>query len=114
VDLSGNVINRSPKDVANVRLAWRPDWLNGGRFEIEYQHLGSYFLDDNNTRTYEGHDLVHLRGNVKIKESLDVYVRVHNLFNSRYATNGRFNGFVGEELKPGQPRTVFMGAAVNF
>jgi iron complex outermembrane receptor protein len=114
VDLSGKVINRSPKDVANVRLVWRPEWLNGGRFEIEYQHLGSYFLDDNNTRTYEGHDLVHLRGNIKVKESLDLYVRVHNLFNSRYATNGRFNGFVGEELKPGQPRTVFLGAAVNF
>jgi iron complex outermembrane receptor protein len=113
-DLSGHKINRAPKDVANVRLAWRPDWLNGGRLEVEYQHLGSYYLDDNNTHTYGGHDLLHLRGNIKIDNGLDIYLRLHNLFNSRYATNGRFNGFVGEELKPGQPRTLYAGVTANF
>jgi iron complex outermembrane recepter protein len=113
-DLSGQKINRAPRDVANVRLAWRPEWLNGGRFEIEYQHLGPYFLDDNNTHTYDGHDLVHLRGNIKMGKGLDFYLRLHNLFNSRYATNGRYNGFVGEELKPGQPRTLYGGIEASF
>ena len=97
-----------------MRLAWRPDWLNGGRLEVEYQHLGEYFLDDNNTHTYEGHDLVHLRGNIKFDNGLDVYVRVHNLLNSRYVTNGRYNGFVGEEFKPGLPRTIYGGVSARF
>ena len=113
-DLSGNEINRAPKDVANVLLAWRPDWLNGGRLEIEYQHLGDYYLDDNNTHTYKGHDLVHVRGNIKIGKSVDVFVRVHNLLNTRFATNGRYNGFVGEELKPGQTRTFYGGVSAVF
>jgi iron complex outermembrane receptor protein len=113
-DLSGQKINRAPKDVANVRLAWQPEWLNGGRLEVEYQHLGPYYLDDNNTHTYGGHDLLHLRGNIQVGNGLDIYLRLHNVLNSSYATNGRYNGFVGEELKPGQPRTLYTGVTASF
>ena len=40
--------------------------------------------------------------------------RLHNVLNERYATNGRFNRFAGEELKPGQPRTLFGGIGATF
>lgn len=114
VDLSGNDINRAPKDIGNARLVWRPAFLGGGRIEIEYQHLGSYFLDDNNTRKYEGHDLLHIKANLKLEGGLELFVRLHNLFDDRYATNGRFNAFAGEELKPGLPRTLFGGIAISL
>ncbi|MFN3231794.1 MAG: TonB-dependent receptor [Alphaproteobacteria bacterium] len=114
VDLSGNTINRAPRDIGNARLTWRPGFLNGGVLEVEYQHLGSYFLDDNNTRTYGGHDLVHIRGSVHIEGGFELYLRLHNLLNERYATNGRFNRFAGEELKPGQARTLFGGISASF
>ncbi len=113
-DLSGNTINRAPKDIGNARLTWRPAFLNGGVFEIEYQHLGSYFLDDNNTRTYGGHDLLHIRGSIVIAPGMELYLRLHNVFNERYATNGRFNAFAGEELKPGQARTLYGGIGAKF
>ncbi|MDA0339194.1 MAG: TonB-dependent receptor, partial [Proteobacteria bacterium] len=106
-DLSGNKINRAPKDIGNARVTWRPEFLNGGRFEIEYQHLGGYFLDDNNTRTYGGHDLLNLSANMFISDGIEVFLRVHNVTNTRYSTNGRFNAFAGEELKPGLARAVF-------
>jgi iron complex outermembrane receptor protein len=114
VDLSGNRINRAPKDIAGARLVWRPAFLGGGRLEASWEHLGGYFLDDDNTRTYEGHDLLHLSGNVFVAEGVELFVRLHNLLNQRYATNGRFTAAGGDELKPGLPRTLFGGVGVSF
>ena len=57
---------------------------------------------------------MHLHGNVKLGSGIDIYLRLHNVFDSTYATNGRFNAFAGEELKPGLPRTLFGGVAANF
>ncbi|MBI1181958.1 MAG: TonB-dependent receptor [Alphaproteobacteria bacterium] len=114
VDLSGNKINRSPKDVGSARLDWRPGFLNGGRFEVSWEHLGSYYLDDDNTHTYGGHDLLHLSANMFVAKGVEVFVRLHNVLNQRYATNGRYTAFNGVELKPGLPRTLFGGVGVSF
>ena len=89
-------------------------FLKGGVLEIEYQHLGAYFLDDNNTRKYGGHDLLHLRASAYVTEGIELYLRLHNVLNERYATNGRYNAFAGEELKPGLPRTLFGGVGARF
>ncbi|MEN3951346.1 TonB-dependent receptor [Iodidimonas sp. SYSU 1G8] len=114
VDLSGNKINRAPKDIGSARIVWRPAFLNGGRLEASYEHLGSYYLDDDNTRTYEGHDLIHVSGSIFVTEGVELFLRLHNLLNERYATNGRYTAFGGDELKPGLPRTVFGGVGVTF
>ena len=113
-DLSGNKINRSPKDVGSARLAWRPAFLNGGRLEASWEHLGSYFMDDDNTQTYEGHDLMHLSANMFVAKGIEVFVRLHNVLNERYATNSRYTAFGGQELKPGLPRTLFGGIGASF
>ena len=113
-DLSGNKINRSPKDVGSARLAWRPAFLNGGRFEASWEHLGSYFMDDDNTQVYEDHDLMHLSANMVVAKGIEVFVRLHNVLNERYATNSRYTAFGGQELKPGLPRTLFGGIGANF
>lgn len=113
-DLSGNKINRSPKDIANARLDWRPAFLNGGRFEISWDHVGSYFLDDDNTHTYEGHDLMHISANMFVSKGVELFLRLHNVLNERYATNSRYTVAGGEELKPGLPRTLFGGVGVSF
>jgi outer membrane receptor protein involved in Fe transport len=113
-DLSGNKINRSPKDVGSARLAWRPSFLNGGRFEVSWEHAGKYFMDDDNTQVYEGHDLMHISANMFVMKDVEVFVRLHNVTNERYATNSRYTVAGGQELKPGLPRTLFGGVGVSF
>jgi outer membrane receptor protein involved in Fe transport len=113
-DLSGNKINRSPKDIGNARLAWRPSFLNGGRFEVSWEHAGKYFMDDDNTQVYEGHDLMHLAANMFVVNNVELFLRLHNVTNARYATNSRYTAFGGQELKPGLPRTLFGGVGVSF
>ncbi len=113
-DLSGNKINRSPRDVGNARVTWRPSFLNGGRFEVQWEHAGKYFMDDDNTQVYEGHDLMHLAANMFVVKNVELFVRLHNVTNARYATNSRYTAFGGQELKPGLPRTLFGGVGVSF
>ncbi|MDX1580110.1 MAG: TonB-dependent receptor, partial [Alphaproteobacteria bacterium] len=113
INLSGNEINRAPERFGNTRVRYSPSWLEGGFIEAEWQHFGPYFLDDDNTRTYEGHDLFNLRIEVPVKQ-VRVFARLHNITDKRYATNGRFNRFAGEELKPGLPFTVFGGVSAGF
>ncbi len=62
-----------------------------------------------NTSRYEGHDLLNLRGSIGFARYLAVYGRLINATNERYAERASFNGFRGEELAPGLPRTLYVG-----
>ncbi|MFQ5534967.1 MAG: TonB-dependent receptor [Sphingomonadales bacterium] len=113
-DFTGNRLQRAPRDVANVRLVYRPPVLNGGRTELEWVHLGRYFEDDENTRIYGGHNVLNLRANYWLTERLEVRARLLNLTDKRYAVLARFTRFRGERLKPGLPRTFYTGLAYGF
>ncbi|MGM0477273.1 MAG: TonB-dependent receptor [Pseudomonadota bacterium] len=113
-DYSGNDMESAPEEMGNVRLAYAPTYLGGGRVELEWERLGAYWLDQSNTEEYDGHDLLHLRANYHF-EALEVYGRIMNLTDERYATAGRFNSFSGDrEFAPGLPRTVYAGITARF
>ncbi|MND01649.1 hypothetical protein D3C83_207250 [compost metagenome] len=40
---------------------------------------------------------------------LEVSARLNNIFDVRFAETSSFNAFQGERLRPGQPRTVYLG-----
>jgi len=112
-DFSGNEIKSAPRDVANTRLNYRPDILNGGRFEVEWSHLGEYWMDQENTTKYDGHDLLNLRINYFVNKQFETFVRIMNVADSTYATSASFSR--GEStFAPGMPRTLYAGAEFTF
>jgi len=113
-DFTGNRQQRAPKDVGNMRLSWRPPVLRGGRIELEWVHLGSYFEDDENSRKYEGHNLLNLRATAPLSGRLEARLRVQNLTDKRYAVLARFTRFQGETVKPGLPLSVYGGLTLGF
>lgn len=112
INYSGNEISSAPRQIGDVRLNWRPEALNGGRLELNWVHLGRYWLDDENTRSYEGHDIFHLRANHELNSQWSLFGRIENLTDERYATSGSYSQFNGELLVPGLPRTLYAG--VNY
>jgi len=113
VDFSGNEIAFAPRTIGNARLAYQPGLLNGGRIELELVHLGSYWLDQNNTEKYGDHEIVNLRMNHHINKQMNVYARVMNLTDKKYATAASLSRG-NAEFAPGMPRTFYAGLDFKF
>jgi len=112
-DYSGNEMASAPRVIANTRLTYAPDALNGGRVQLEWVRLGSYWRDDANTSKYDGHDLISLRANYPLRKGLEVYANVTNLLDKRYAeTSGLSSG--QPTYSTGLPRTVVAGLTAKW
>ena len=113
VDYSGNEMKSAPREIGNLRFKYVPEMLNGGHLELEWEHLGKYWMDDENTHEYAGHDIYNLRGEHHLKANLILFARVKNITDKRYATAAAYSQFRGEEFAPGMPRSVFVGVSYN-
>ncbi|MBZ0070485.1 MAG: TonB-dependent receptor [Gammaproteobacteria bacterium] len=114
VDFSGNEMESAPRVMASLRLNWRPLLLNGGRIEAEWERLGDYWMDQANTHKYDGHSVYNLRADYPVGKSLELYARVMNLTDRRYATAAAYRAAAfGSperfEYAPGLERTLYVG-----
>ena len=86
----------------------RADWtfIPEAVAEVEWLHVGSYFVDAINAHTYAGHDLLNLRLAWNVSSSWRVSARVNNLTDEKYADRADF-AFGNYRYFPGRERTVF-------
>jgi iron complex outermembrane receptor protein len=115
INFDGNDIAQAPQTLGNTSLAYQPDWLRALRLEAELVHMGDYYTDQTNTQSYDGHNLFNLRGRYLINDELELYGRLENVTDKRYSTST--SNSVGNpdlEYRPGNPRTVYVGARYNF
>ena len=109
VDYSGHTIEAAPEIMANTRLSWRPNartWL-----QLEWVHLGSYWLEPGNSDTYgryPGHDLFHVRASYALTSRLTCFARVLNLTDRRYAESASVSSST-PVFSPGLPRALYAG-----
>lgn len=118
-DYSGNEIQAAPRQIGNTRLMYKPALLNGGRVELEWVHLGDYWMDQDNTHKYDGHEVYNLRMNYRLDKALNLYARVINVTDELYATAAsyspaRFSNPEKFEYAPGMPRTLYAGLDYKF
>lgn len=118
-DYSGNEIESAPRLMVNTTLNYRPAILGGGNVELEWAKLGSYWMDQANTTKYEGHNLFNLRANYQLNSHINVFGRVMNLADKRYATAATykapaFGNPAQFEYAPGMPRTFYAGLSADF
>ena len=112
-DYSGNEMATAPREIMNTRLNWTPSLLNGGNAELEWERLGDYWMDNENTHKYNGHNLLNLRANYNVDKKLEIYGRVMNLTDRTYATNAAFS-YGNSQYAPGMSRAVYVGVNYNF
>jgi outer membrane receptor protein involved in Fe transport len=109
--LSGNEMAAAPRTLANSRLTWMPD--DSSSLQLEWVHLGSYWLDDANTDKYKGHDLLNLRGGIALGKQLRLSASINNLADKRYADSASISGGV-PVASPGLPRSLNIGLEAKW
>jgi len=113
VDLSGNQQESAPRTMGSLLLNWAPARLSGAGVAAEWIHLGSYYTDPTNSDEYEGHDLLNLRGSAPVGARVQLFVRLNNVLDTRYAERAAWTQARGQELAPGMPRTLYAGVQLR-
>ncbi|MBI5327763.1 MAG: TonB-dependent receptor [Deltaproteobacteria bacterium] len=114
LDYSGKEISSAPREIVNTRLYYEPHILNGGRTEIEWVKLGSYWLDDGNTEKYDGHNLFNVRASCKFNPSWELYARAINVTDELYAESASKSSTGSAQYNPGMPQTFYAGFVYHW
>ena len=103
-NIQGNLIDTAPKNMTNAQITWRPN----ERFTwgLEWDYLGDYYLNPENTASYDGHHLFNLRGQIKLKHS-QISIKIINLNDVDYAERADF-GFGQYRYFVGRARGLFV------
>ncbi|MDX1429260.1 MAG: TonB-dependent receptor, partial [Rhodothermales bacterium] len=105
-DFSGNEMEVAPRSILNASVTYRIPVLHGASLALEWNRLGSYWMDPENTSKYGGHDVLNLLARIKVADNVSLRARVGNLTDELYAERATHNQFRGDEFAPGLPRTV--------
>ncbi|PKP78772.1 MAG: TonB-dependent receptor [Alphaproteobacteria bacterium HGW-Alphaproteobacteria-3] len=108
----GDDVDTAPRTLANVRVGYTlPD--SRGRAELEWVHMGSYWMDAANSVKYDGHDLFNLRADYDLSGNLALFGKLTNIFDTRYADRADV-GFTGPRFFPGEDRGLYLGLTLRY
>lgn len=108
----GDDVDTAPRTIAGLRLGY--NFHEGAaRAELEWVHMGSYWMDAANTVKYDGHDIFNLRLDYQATENLALFGKLTNILDRRYADRADF-GFGTERYFPGEDRGLILGGTVRF
>ncbi|SEM64598.1 Outer membrane receptor proteins, mostly Fe transport [Chitinophaga rupis] len=111
-DVSGNEMSAAPHFISNTEVMYHPAFIKGFRIGMEWQHLGKYWMDNANTQSYSGFDLVNLRTGYTVGRC-EVWVNALNLFNKYYSTFASKSAY-GYSYNLGDPREWNVGMAFRM
>ena len=103
-------LDTAPEWLWNARLLWTP--TDALQVEGEWVHVGEYFANAANTATYEGHDILNLRGTYAFSDQVEIFGAIRNLTDERYAERADF-AFGSYRYFPGEPRGVSVGLRIS-
>ncbi|NSL88495.1 TonB-dependent receptor [Chitinophaga sp. Mgbs1] len=107
-----NEMNGAPRWITNTEVTWKPALLNGLRLGLEWQHVGSYFMDASNTAKYGGYELFNIRAGYQWK-GLECWVNCMNAGDRLYATTAEKTAY-GKSYRVGPRQTFNIGVAYTF
>lgn len=108
----GSDMPEAPHMMANTKLGYTVS--PGIRAELEWVHMGAYYLDNADTHSYGGHELFNLRANAKLTDWLSLHGKILNLADRAYADRAAITTTGIDQYFPGNPRTVIGGATLSF
>ena len=113
--LDGLDIDTAPKLTGNAKLNWQINPRSS--LNLEWVHMGPYYMDESNLHKYEGHDLFNLRYQYDSQDNWFMSARVTNLFDTDYAERAdvtAFSDFSGDRYFVGQPASLYFTLGSRF
>jgi iron complex outermembrane receptor protein len=98
--------------IANAEVMYKPVFVKGLRIGAEWQHIGPYYMDNANTKKYEGYDLLNVRAGYTMRH-FEVWVNALNATNVYYSTFASKSGST-LSYNLGDPREFNVGVAYKF
>jgi outer membrane receptor protein involved in Fe transport len=108
-----NNMSAAPRTIANTRLFYTPTTFKNLVLMGEWQYVGAYFMDPENTREYNGYSIGNLKADYKLKENLSIFGKLNNITDKRYATRATYE-FGSNNYTPGDPRQFFAGVQYTW
>ncbi|MGZ3958540.1 MAG: TonB-dependent receptor [Flavisolibacter sp.] len=109
---NGKEMSNAPHVIYNAEAWYRPSFVKGLRIGAELQHVGRYFVDPQNTATYEGYNALNLRAGYAIK-GFEVWLNVLNATNHYYSYITTKSAF-GYSYQLAEPRNVNLGLSYDL
>ena len=106
----GNDVDTAPRWLGGARWSFRRNALHA---ELEANYVGSHFINAANTERYEGHLVLHLRGNRRLTERVTAFARVLNVTDRRYADRADY-AFGSYRYFPAMPRQFYLGIELTL
>jgi outer membrane receptor for ferric coprogen and ferric-rhodotorulic acid len=91
---------------------YKPSYLEGFRAGAEIQHIGKYYVDPQNTATYDGYDVLNVRIGYALK-NLEIWMNVLNATNKYYSYITTKSSF-GYSYQLAEPRNFNVGISYDF
>jgi len=107
---NGNYMTLAPKFVSNSELIWRPPFLKNFRIGLEWEKIGKYWVDELNTKEYDGYSIFNIRTGYRFNR-FNIWVNVLNVENDLYAVRVTKSSYGTRSISyvPGPRRSVFFG-----
>ncbi len=112
VPYNGNEMNNAPAWLYNVEAWYRPSFAKGLRIGAEWQHVGEYFADPQNSATYKGYDVLNLRAGYQFY-GWEVWVNILNATDSYYSYITSKSSF-GYSYQLAEPVNFNAGISYDF
>jgi len=112
VRLDGNQMQAAPGWIGNGTATYRPDFIKGLYASLEYQKVGSYYMDDANTTRYKGFGVMNFRTGYQYNK-VEIWANALNLLNTYYADVATKSAY-GYSYNLGNPFTLVVGLAFHF
>ncbi|NNM14160.1 MAG: TonB-dependent receptor [Gammaproteobacteria bacterium] len=107
INIHGKDIDTAPRHFGSVNLQWTISQQLAA--QLQFSHMGDYFLEPENLHSYPGHNLLNLRTQYQWTPEWQWSLRVNNLLDRNYAERADYTSFTDERYFPGRGRSVFVG-----
>lgn len=111
-DFSGKQMPQAPKFIANSQITYMPSFVNGFRTSVEWQYVDGYYMDQANTKKYDGYSIFNVRLGYEFK-AFELWTNIMNVTDELYATVARSTRW-GQSYSVGKARNFNVGVAYNF
>ena len=102
----GNMMDSAPRWLTNARWRYEPGerWYS----EFELNQVGKHYINAANTAKYDGHVVLNWRGGYRLTEHINLFARVINLLDERYADRADY-AFGAYRYFPAMPVQGYVG-----